>query len=322
MSTEPPLALLLPGQGAQHPQMAVGLYGHERAFTEAMDSVFDVLGAHGAAIRSDWLSERPEVCIDHVTRAQILLFAVDFAVGVQLCAWGVRPAAMLGHSAGEMAAAALAGVFELADVVELMWDRVNRLAAAPPGGMLAVAASVERVAGYLGGDVVVGAVNAPRQVILAGPTGPLEEVAARLRADGLTYRPVPSSTAFHSPMLAPLAEKAVPLLARLPVRAPAIPVYSGYLAAPLTDEVVRDPRFWASHPSAPVLFWPALNALLSGGDYLLVEAGPGQGLASIARQHPSVTRGRSRVAAALPARPSGGEADRAALRELAERLSR
>ncbi|ONI77883.1 polyketide synthase [Actinosynnema sp. ALI-1.44] len=322
-----PVALLLPGQGAQHIRMAAGLYGHEPAFTAftgAMDAVFDALdalGADGAAVRADWLSERPNVGIDHVTRSQILLFAVDHALGVQLRGVGVRFAALLGHSVGEIAAAVLAGVFTLPSAVALMWDRVTRLVKAPPGGMLAVAASAGEVAGYLSGDVVVGAVNAPRQVILAGPATPLEKVADALRGDGYVCRSVPTGTAFHSPMLAAMAHEAVPELARITVSAPQITVYSGYTAAPLTADEVRDPRFWASHPVAPVLFWPALNALLSGGDYLLVEAGPGQGLATVARRHPSVAGGRSQVAAALPARPSGGAADRESMRRLVDRLS-
>ena len=314
------MALLLPGQGSQHTRMAAGLYRHEAAFTEAMDAVFDALGPDGAQVRADWLSERPRVSIDHVTRSQMLLFAIDHAMGAQLRSWGVRPAALLGHSAGEMAAAVLAGAFDLTSASRVVWEMVNRIAEAPPGGMLAVAATAEDVAGYLAGDVVVGAVNAPRQIILAGPVEPLAKVGEALRADGFTCRTVPATTGFHSPMLDELSGAATTLFARLRVGTPYTTVYSGYLAKRVTGDDMADPALWAHYPASPVLFWPALDALLADGPYRLVEAGPGQRLASVARRHPAVTRGTSHVFAALPARPRGGQADRESLRELAELL--
>src|SRR5438874_391578 len=130
--------------------------------------------------------------MDHVTRSQVLLFTVDYAMSRQIMSWGVEPVALLGHSAGELVAATLAGVFDLPDAVELLWDRVHRLAEAPPGGMLAVAGRPEQIESYLDDGVVVGAVNSPSQLILAGPRGPLDRIAAALTEDGFTCRDVPA----------------------------------------------------------------------------------------------------------------------------------
>ena len=314
--SEQPIAFLLPGQGSQYHRMAAGLYGSLPEFTAAMDAVFDLLGPDGAAVRRDWLADQPVVPIDHVTRSQILLFAVDHALAVQLISWGLRPAALLGHSIGELAGAVLAGIFTLPDAVRLVWDRIQRLAAAPPGGMLAVAATTEQVTPFCSGDVVVGAVNAERQVILAGPLAELSDAAARLARAGYISRPVPASTAFHSPMLAEAARGALPGIAELAPQPPVIPLYSGYTAAPVQAGQVTDPEFWACHPVAPVLFWPALQALLADGPWQLIEVGPGWGLTAIARRHPQVTAGHSRVLPALPARPSGAESDRLAVQAL------
>ena len=308
-ASERPIAFLLPGQGSQYHRMAAGLYGEYLEFTAAMDAVFELLGPDGAAVRRDWLAESPEVSIDHVTRSQILLFAVDHALAVQLSSWGLRPAALLGHSIGELAGAVLAGIFTLPEAVRLVWDRIQRLAAAPPGGMLAVAASAEQVAPFCSADVVVGAVNAARQVILAGPQAELGETASALAAAGLISRPVPASTAFHSPMLAEAARGAVPGIAALNPRPPSVPLYSGYTAARVLPAQVTDPEFWACHPVAPVLFWPALQALLADGPWQLIEVGPGWGLTAIARRHPDVVAGRSAVLPALPSRPAGDRAD-------------
>jgi [acyl-carrier-protein] S-malonyltransferase len=317
----PPVALLLPGQGSQYQRMAAGLYRYEQVFTEAVHEVFDLIGPDAGAVRSDWLSTDPIVPIDHVTRSQILLFMIDYAISRQIMSWGVTPVALLGHSAGELVAATLSGVIALPDAVTLMWDRVNRLADAPPGGMLAVVANSERVERYLGNGVVVGAVNSPTQVILAGPSAPLNRIAEQLKADGLTCRPVPATSGFHSPMLYHLAEESVPLFEKVDFTPPRTALYSGYTTTRLTSTDVADPRLWAHHPVAPVLFWPALDTLLGDGDFRLVEAGPGQCLATVARRHPAVARGRSEVHAASPTGPRGDEADRVALRGLAERLA-
>ena len=322
------IALLFPGQGSQHVRMAAGLYEHDAVFTAAMDEVFAALAPDGAAVRADWLTTgRPAVAIDHVTRSQVLLFAVGHALGRVALSWGLRPAALLGHSAGELAAATLSGVFDVDVAARLMWERVTELEKAAPGGMLAVAATVDEVAPFLAGDVVVGAVNAPRQLILAGPAAPLADVAARLRAARFTCRPVPATVAFHSPALAGTAARCAPAIAAARPRTPRIPLISGYTAKVLTDTEAADPAFWAGHPVEPVLFWQAVGTLLgegsplpAGGSRVLVEAGPSQGLAKVARLHPVVRAGGARVLTMLPGRPLGAEADRAALAEARESL--
>ncbi|EDY42528.2 acyltransferase domain-containing protein [Streptomyces sp. SPB074] len=315
-----PVALLLPGQGSQHVRMAAGLYGHEPVFGAAMDDFFAAAGAEGEALRRDWLAEHPGTDIDHVTRSQPLLFAVGHALGRMVLGRGLRPAVLLGHSIGEMAAATLAGVFRPRDATDLVLDRVRRLAGAAPGGMVAVAASAAEVAPYLRGQVVVGAVNAPRQTVLAGPDKPLGETGRLLRAAGFVCRRVPSLSPFHSPVLEPACRGAAERFAAVERRMPSVPVRSAYTAAPLTRAEIGDPGFWARQPVAPVLFWPALDALLGSGDHLLVEVGPGQGLSAVARRHPAVRRGTSAVVSLLPARPGTPEADRAALDAALRRL--
>lgn len=311
--TPRPVALLFPGTGAQYRRMAAGLYGAEPVFTAAMDEVFDALGADGTVIRRDWLAERPVVAIDANVRSQPLLFAVDYALGRTVMSWGIRPAALLGHSMGEFAAATLAGVFELREAVRLMWERVLTLGDAPSGGMLVVAASPVEVAPYLIGGVVIGAVNAPRQVVLSGLAAPLAAVAQAMEADGRTCRVLASGSPFHSPAMAPLAATGEPLFAAARLSPPRTTLYSAYLGGELPHERAVDPRFWAGQPAAPVLFWPALDTLLATGDHVLVETGPGPGLASLARGHAAVRTGGSEVVSLLPARPRGAAEDRQAL---------
>ncbi|GKQ37518.1 hypothetical protein ALMP_40550 [Streptomyces sp. A012304] len=301
--------------------MAAGLYGHEPVFTDAVDSVLALLGAPGEAARADWLAERPAVPMESDARSAPLLFAVDYAMGRLVESWGVRPAAYLGHSMGEFAAAVLAGVFRLDDAVRLLWERVRLQRTTPAGGMLAVAAAPGELTGCLTDGVVVGAVNAPRHTVLSGPRAALEAVARRLTADGRTFRRLATRTPYHSPALAPLVAETEALVRGMPLAPPRTPLYSAYTARPLSAEQAVDAAFWAGQPTAPVLFWRTLERVLADGDRLLVEAGPAQSLTVLARGHRAVRSGRSAVLATLPPRALGPEEDRRAVRAARERLS-
>ncbi|WP_344518244.1 acyltransferase domain-containing protein, partial [Streptomyces rectiviolaceus] len=336
------VAFLLPGQGSQHIRMAAGLMDTEPVFAEAMDEALTALtdgggllgpgpggsgdpggsGGRGADLRASWLNGDDPAAMDHVTRSQPLLFAVDYALGRLVLSWGVRPAALLGHSIGEVAAAVLSGIFTLRDAATMVGDRVARLADAPPGGMVAVAGSPDEVAPHLGDDIVIGAVNAARQTVLAGLDAPLRATTAALTDAGFVVRGVAASTAFHSPALAPAMSGAGDRIAALPVGEARIPVMSGYTARFLTHAEAKDPGFWARQPVAPVLFWPAVGALLAEEDLVLVEVGPGQGLSQLARRHPAVRSGRSAMIPLLPAGPGPAAADSAAVRAAADELAR
>ena len=311
---------MFPGTGAQHARMAAGLYGHEPVFTDAVDTVLALLGAEGEAVRSDWLADEPVVPMDADARAAPLLFAVNYGLGRLLAGWGVQPDAYLGHSMGEFTAAVLAGVFKLEDAVRLLWERVLMQRDTPAGGMLAVAAAPEDLAGYLRDGVVVAAVNAPRHTVLSGPREPLRAVARRLAADGRTCRRLATRSPYHSPALAPVVSKTEALIRTMRLCPPRVPLYSAYTARPITPQEAVSPAFWAVQPTAAVMFWPTLERVLRDEDRLLVEAGPAQTLAVLARGHEAVRSGRSAVVTSLPPRARGPEADRQSVRAARERL--
>ncbi|MFC4910146.1 acyltransferase domain-containing protein [Actinomadura gamaensis] len=314
------VALLFPGQGAQYPRMAAGLYGHSAPFTATMDRAFAALGPGGDGLRGEWLSGAPAELFDDVTRAQPLLYAVDCALGEVVLDWGVEPVALLGHSVGEMAAATLAGVFGLDEGMRLMRDRTEHYARTEPGGMLAVAASAADLAPHLVGRVTVAAVNAPRQTLVAGPRAELDEVARTLRDKGFTCRDVRARQGFHSPVVDGAVESSAAAWRSVDLRRPRRTVYSSQLGAELSPEHAVDPLFWARQPAATVWFWQALRSMLDEDGLVLLEAGPGQGLSSIARRHPSVRSGRNRVVPLSPPRPGPPEADREAVRRAADRI--
>lgn len=301
--------LLFPGQGAQHARMAAGLYGADPVFSATVDRVLELFADDGR-LRDTWLAADPGPELHHVTRAQPLLFTIGYALGRMVLSWGVRPAALLGHSVGELVAATLAGIFELPDAVAVMRDRVERLAATPAGGMVTVAATEPEIRTVLSRHpaVAVGAVNAPRQTVLAGFREPIEEVSRDLRAGGFTVLSVAATSAFHSPALLPLFSDPGPLGA-IALHPPRIPMWSAFTVGEVAGAAVQDRPMWATQPVAPVWFWPTLDKLLRSGRYFVTEVGPGQSLATVARRHPEVKRGTSAVGALLPVRPGPVAAD-------------
>ncbi|KAB2390047.1 acyltransferase domain-containing protein [Actinomadura montaniterrae] len=304
------IVFLFPGQGAQHPGMARELFGREPVFTEILEEFFELLDGEGKRLRDDWLTDDPAVPLDEGRRAQPLLFILGYALARTLETRGVRPGVLLGHSIGELAAAAFAGVFDLPAAARLMEARSLALDGSPSGGMLAVGATPEELTRFVDppgrpGGVVVGAVNAPRQTVLAGPEPRLGEVERALEDAGTPGRRVPALQAFHSPAMAEAAEVFTAAFAKEELRRPSLRIQSTRTARAVRPDEATDPGFWAGQVAGAVLFWPALEALLAEGDFTLVEVGPGRRLSTPARRHPAVRSGRSTVIPMLPSTAEG-----------------
>lgn len=300
------VALVFPGQGAQQPRMGADLYGVEATFTAVMDEFFDAVGEEGPRLREDWLSERPGPQFDDCFRAQPLLFAVGAALALAVIARGLRPTVLVGHSVGELAAAAVAGVFTIADGGRVMAARTAAMAATQPGGMLAVAAGLDRIGEVLGQDlaghgVAVAAINSPYQTVLSGATGSLRAAEQALKAGVVACRPVKARQAFHSPLCAGAAVRFAELLRRIELRPPAITIRSTCTARDVSDEESVTAEFWSAQLAKPVLFWPAVDGLLSSGSRVFLEAGPKGSCAAVMHLHPAV---QSRANVVLPLLPA------------------
>ncbi|MCH8007154.1 MAG: acyltransferase domain-containing protein [Planctomycetes bacterium] len=127
-----------------------------------------------------------------------------------LQAVGIEPAATAGHSFGEVIALHAAGAYDAATAMQVAIERGRLMAqaAAEPGAMLSVRASLEEVEAFLGPDagVVVANHNGPRQVVLSGHTPAIEAVDAKLRESGLSTTRLDVATAFHSAVVAGAVE--------------------------------------------------------------------------------------------------------------------
>src|SRR5581483_4702746 len=129
---------------------------------------------------------------------QPALFAMEYALAKLWMQYGLKPAAMIGHSLGEYVAACIAGVFTLEDALLLVAARGELMQAQPPGLMLSVLLSEAEAAPYLNGDIALAAVNGPRRCVLAGSPEAVEELERTLNERGISSRRMRASHAFHS----------------------------------------------------------------------------------------------------------------------------
>src|SRR6185369_5313166 len=143
--------------------------------------------------------------LDRTWWAQPAVFAVEYALAKLWESWGVRPEALLGHSLGEYVAACLAGVFSLDDALRLVAERARLLDGLPAGAMLAVPLAETEVRSLLTGGLDLAAVNGPQLSVVAGPADEVAALAARLAAQGVPSRELPTTHAFHSRMMEPAA---------------------------------------------------------------------------------------------------------------------
>ncbi|WP_327091144.1 SDR family NAD(P)-dependent oxidoreductase [Nonomuraea sp. NBC_01738] len=297
---EPSVAFLFSGQGAQYPGMGAALYAAEPVYADAVDRCAELLlPTLGVDLRAELTAEE----LGQTRLTQPALFTVEYALACLWQEWGVRPAAMIGHSIGEYVAATLAGVFSLPDALRLVAARGRLMQSVPPGAMLAVQADPAELEELLTPGVSVATVNGPRACAVAGPSEAVDAFAAVLRAKGLRCTPLRTSHAFHSAMMDPILAEFTALVAAVPRQAPQVPFLSNVTGTWITDAQATDPAYWARHLREPVLFGECVRTLAaSPGDWALVECGPGKQLSSLARMQlkDAVAAGAFAPAASLP----------------------
>ena len=314
-----PVVFLLPGQGAQHAGMARRLYDGEPTFRRHLDRAAELLREPLAAATGGdgdlrrLLFPAPDADpaaaaarLEATAVAQPALFAVEVALARLWSEWGVEPAALIGHSLGELAAACLGGVVSFEDGLRLVAERGRLMQAAPAGAMLAVplpADDVERrLEGFAG--VELAAVNQPDRATVAGGEDAVAAFAAALAADGVAARRLHTSHAFHSAAMDGAVEPFRAAVAAVPLSPPSIPIVSNLTGTWLTDAEATDPAYWARHLRQRVRFADGLATLLADADRVLLEVGPGTTLTTLARRHPA--RAGQPVVHTLP-HPRAGE---------------
>ena len=264
------------GQGGQWPGMGRQLLATEPVFRvsiEATDraialllgrSIMDALASDDGAFRD-------------IALLQPLLFAIQVGLAALWRSYGIVPDVVVGHSAGEVAAAHVAGILSLEDAAAVICRRSALLARiAGRGGMglaeLPLADAEAAIRDHADRLSVAGS-NGPTSTVLSGDPEALDAVLRTLANANVFCRRIDVDVASHSPQVDGLTHELETSLAAIQPRAGEITFMSTVVAGPLAGERLGA-SYWAKNLREPVMFWPAVRSLVDGGTATFVEIGP------------------------------------------------
>jgi len=284
------VGFLFSGLGALRPGIGAGLYRRYPVFATELDACDEVLTPLvGRPVKSLVLGTcGPEVAasLSLARYGQPVQFAIQYALARLWMSWGVRPTSVAGHSMGEVAAGAVAGLFSLADAAQLITVRARLMdSVRTPGCMVSVGAGADAVASLLAGypDVAVAAINAPQQCVISGGRSSIDAIIAELAALDIEFKHLAVSQASHSPLMAEVVTDLRDALRDVVFTEPAIT-----LVSTMSGQVARlsdiSAGYWVRHITEPVNFMAAMRTLDRRGKHLFIEIGPFATLTSLGKR--------------------------------------
>ena len=287
----PRTVFMFSGQGTQSVNMARHLYEELPAFRQDVNECASILQTHiGSDIR-DLLYPKPDR--EQVAAAQLerprftlpALFTIEYALAKLWMSWGVKPAAMIGHSFGEYTAACLSGVFSLEQALGLVAARGRLIERLPEGAMVAVRLSEKEARRSLRGSLAVAAVNSETGCTISGTTSDIEQFERQTSEQKTAYRRLNVSYGYHSAMIDTIIPEFTERVAELDLQPPRIPFISNLTGTWITQAQATDPKYWADQMRHTVKFAAGLDALIAGKHTVFLEVGPNKALSMLAREH-------------------------------------
>ncbi|MEU9559929.1 SDR family NAD(P)-dependent oxidoreductase [Streptomyces fumanus] len=271
------VAFVYSGNASQWPGMAADLLEAEPDFRAAVDEADAALAPRLGWSVAKELAHPDPARWQRTEIAQPVLFAVQVGLTALLAANGVRPAAVMGHSVGEVAAAHAAGALTLEQAAAVIAERGRAQGATAGRGRMAAVGLPEREAAAelhrYGGALEIAGVNSDRDVTVAGDPDALAGLGAELGARDVFFRDLGLDYAFHSRAMDPVEDPLRSALADLAPGAARVPFVSTVTGAPLPGPEL-DGRYWWRNVREPVRFAEAARHVVAEHAGILVEIGP------------------------------------------------
>ncbi|AJP03827.1 hypothetical protein TU94_22470 [Streptomyces cyaneogriseus subsp. noncyanogenus] len=277
--TGSPAVFVFPGQGSQWAGMGRELWDTSPVFAETMAACERALAPWVEWSLRDVVSRPAEDALwQRVDVVQPVLWAVMVSLAALWRSYGVEPAAVIGHSQGEVAAACVAGGLSLEDGARVVAVRsrlvLERLSG--KGGMMSVALPVGEVEELLApweGRVGVAAVNGPSSVVVSGDREGLDAVQGVCEEREIRARRIAVDYASHSAQVDALADDLLRELADIRPRSSSVAFYSTVTGGRL-DTVGLDAGYWVRNLRERVAFEPVVRSLVERGSGVFVESSP------------------------------------------------
>ncbi len=261
------------GYGSQWVGMGRRLLAEEPAFAAAVEKLDAQIAPECGLSLHEHLAYGGD--LDRLEVAQPVLFGLQLALAELWRSYGVEPAAVIGHSVGEVAAAVCAGALDVSEAARVVAVRA-RLLSGLRGGAMAVVDLDDGELDSLERDfpgVCVAVHSSPRQKIVAGEELAVARLVRRLEQEGRTARALHVVGAGHSPQVEPLLPELADALADIKGGQPLVPVYSTVLDDP-RDDSRFDAAHWAANLRRPVRLDRAVAAASADGHTAFVEISP------------------------------------------------
>ncbi|MFF3129815.1 type I polyketide synthase, partial [Streptomyces sp. NPDC057908] len=269
---------VFPGQGAQWTGMAAGLVESSPVFAARLAECGEALAPY-----TDWslldVVRRVEGApsSDRADVMQLVLWAVMVSLAELWRSCGVEPAAVIGHSQGEITAATVAGALSLPDAARLVARRREvTMPLSGKGGMVSVPRPVEwvreKVRPY-GLRLSVAAVNGPASVVVSGDLDALDAFVSACAAEDVRTRRIAMDYASHSAQIESIQDELAEALRGLAPRSAAVPFYST-LTGGLVDTAGLNADYWYRNLRSMVEFEAATAAALADGHTVFIEVSP------------------------------------------------
>lgn len=283
------VVFLCTGQGVQYPGMARSLFDSEKVFRDIIERCDAALGPQDDGLRLIDVMHGTAGAPDLLHRTewtQPALYAVECGLAALWRSWGVEPAAVIGHSAGELAAASIAGVFALEDGLTLAARRGQLLSQLPEGGAMAALfmgrEEAEQAIAPYADKVSIAAVNAHDSVVISGAAGGIDATLGDLARVGLQGHRLHISFAAHSPMVDCALDDMARAAADIPAQSPTVPVAWNLTGGAALPGGAPDAEYWCRHLREPVRFADGMSRLRAEGHRMFLEIGPHPVLAALA----------------------------------------
>ena len=283
------IGFLFPGQGAQYLQMGKTLYDNEKVYRDSIDKCAELLMEDlnldiRHIIYPESNSTEAEELLKNTRLTQPALFVTEYALSQLWMSWGIKPTFLCGHSIGEFTAAHLAGIFTLKDALHIVALRGSLISQLPGGSMLAVRVPVEKVYELLPTTLSVAAINSKQFCVVSGTKKNIANFNQKLDYLDIPNKLLVTSHAFHSSMMDPILDAFKNELEKIKLSIPRLPIISTVSGTWLTDIEATSPLYWVNHLKNTVRFADAMDTAFELDDFILLEAGPGQTLTTLARQ--------------------------------------
>lgn len=288
------VVFMFPGQGAQYVNMGRSLYEAGGEFRAVVDECAAVVQSTLQFDLREILYPEPgneeaaQQQLNETVVTQTALFTVECALARQLAQWGIRPAAMIGHSLGEYVAACLSGVFDLETGIRLVAERGRLMQELPRGVMLAVSLGPDQlrqeIAAISGESLWLTAINAPQRCVVGGTEAAIAELEHQLEQQEVQTKRLSTSHAFHTAMVEPVLPAYERVLAQAVKGELNVPFVSNRSGEWSQAEQVQSTHYWLRHMREPVQFSAGVSTIAASGNWIWVEVGPGGALGRLVRQ--------------------------------------